>query len=123
MTSLTRLTGLLLLSCLAMPAGAVSALELAEAMPEASSQGLLIARGGGRGGGGGGHRAGGGGGGHRGQTGFKTAGTSFNRGQNKPAGGWSSAVGSDRARPSLDRPSGNRGGTRDLRPVGGQAGT
>jgi hypothetical protein len=98
------------------------------------SEAELLARGGGRAGGGshgGGARAGGGnragaGGGHRAQSGFQGAGGSFNRGSAKPSGGWSSKVGSDKARPSLDRPVASRDGNRDFnrdgnRDIGRQA--
>ena len=86
--------------------------------------GLLARGGGGRGGGGrigggggggGGHRGGGGaGGGHRPQTGFQSAGGGLNSGSSRPSGGWSNKLGSDKARPSLDRPAAQRDGNRNL---------
>ena len=83
---------------------------------------LLARGGGGRGGGGGGGRIGGGGGGghraggggNRPQTGFQGAGGGLNRGSSRPSGGWSNKLGSDNARPSLDRPVAQRDGNRNL---------
>lgn len=117
----------LLLGSLAMPLTGPQALALSPApssIRPADSAAELLARGGGRsgggaraGGGGSRARAGGGGGGRAGggqraQSGFQGAGGGFNRGTAKPSGGWSSKVGSDKARPSLDRPAAPRDGTR-----------
>jgi hypothetical protein len=75
----------------------------------------------GRLGGGGGGGGGGGAGRNRVQTGFQGASGSFNRGDNRPIGGWSNRVGSG-ARPSLDRPIANRDlqGQRQLNRDGGR---
>jgi hypothetical protein len=59
----------------------------------------------------------------RGQTGFQGAGSSLNRGDRRPSGGWSNSVQGGAARPSLDRPA-NRDGGRAVgsgssRPAGG----
>ncbi len=125
--------GLLLLPGLAVPLEAAqrAPLAAATAAAEAADTSWLARGGGGRGGGGGGARSGGGGrgggggarsgsgGGHRsaaggrgGQTGFQNAGGGLNRGSNRPTGGWGERVGSDRARPSLDRPVSRRDGNR-----------
>ena len=125
MKPLAQLSGALLLSVLALPAGLAEASEsFSQAFPS-PSQSLLLARGGGGGvrhggggGGGGARHGGGGGGGHRAQTGFQSAGGGLNRGDSKPTGGWSKKLNSDRARPSMERPvatrSINRDGARDL---------
>ena len=55
-----------------------------------------------------------GGGGNRPQTGFQGAGGGLNRGSSRPSGGWSNKLGSDNARPSLDRPVAQRDGNRNL---------
>lgn len=121
MTALQRCSALVLLSSLVLPISGAEALA-SGVLPEASEVQLLARGGGGRGGGGGrlgggggggGARLGGGGGlagggGRRAQTGFQGAGVGFNRGDVRPSGGWSSRVGSDSARPSLDRAAVNR---------------
>ncbi len=121
MTSHTTLTAALLCSCLSLPSLAVplSAASLLEAsstkVPESSQWLARGGGGGGRAGGGGGRSFGGGAGGGRGfeggagrgagrvNTGFAGAGSGLNRGSDRPAGGWSSRVQSDRAMPSLNR--------------------
>jgi hypothetical protein len=51
--------------------------------------------------------------GHHLQTGFQSAGGGLNRGSTKPTGGWSNKVGSERSRPSLERPAVARSLDRD----------
>ena len=118
MNVLTGLTRLLLVGALAAPAGARVVME-STAQPEAASSQLIARAGGGGGRVGGGSRGGGArGGGSRGHTGFSSAGGGLNRGSARPTGGWSNKVGTERARPSMDRPAANRSlagsGSRDL---------
>ena len=124
MTSHSTMAVWLLLGSLTMPLAGSQALAVSQsAAPSAVSSvpDLLARGGGGRGGGGGGgggriggggHRAGGGG--NRPQTGFQGAGGGLNRGSSRPSGGWSNKLGSDNARPSLDRPVAQRDGNRNL---------
>ena len=109
MTVFSRVVALVVLSSLALPA-----MPVAAAQPTAASSTLplLLARGGGGGRFGAGVA--------RPNTGFAAAGSGLNRGTNRPAGGWSSKVPSDRAMPSLARPASglnrtpDRIGNRDL---------
>jgi hypothetical protein len=109
--------GLLLAGLLALPAlptGAAQAFSASVPAPQDSQE--LLAR---KGGGGGGSRGGRGGGGgsrpsaSRGASGFKSSGSSLNRGSNKPSGGWSSRS-NQKGGPSLDarRSTDNRGNNR-----------
>ncbi|MBM5824768.1 MAG: hypothetical protein FJ054_05270 [Cyanobacteria bacterium M_surface_10_m2_119] len=103
-----------LLALLALPTGAAQAFSASVPAPQDSQE--LLAR---KGGGGGGSRGGRGGGGgsrpsaSRGASGFKSSGSSLNRGSNKPSGGWSSRS-NQKGGPSLDarRSSDNRGNNR-----------
>jgi hypothetical protein len=98
-------------SLLMPPATAAAFLPAAQPLPDAVAQQLLA-------------RIGGGGGGARAprasasrpHSGFGTAGGGLNRGSTRPSGGWSSKVAPERARPSLDRATAPRSGTRDLSP-------
>ena len=120
MNVFTGLSTLLLAGALAAPAGSSCALELT-AQPEAVFSAVIARAGGGGGRVGGGSRGGGPRGGNpaRGQTGFSSAGGGLNRGSSRPTGGWTNKVGTDRARPSMDRPAANRSlagtGSRDLK--------
>ena len=124
MTSHSNVAVWLLLGSLTMPFTGLQALAVSQhAAPSAASAvpELLARGGGGRAGGGGGRIGGGGGGGHRAggggnrpQTGFQGAGGGLNRGSARPSGGWSNKLGSDNARPSLDRPVAQRDGIRNL---------
>lgn len=119
MTVLQRCSALVLLSSLVLPLSGAEGLAAGSGSRPEATAAQLLARGGGGGrmgggGGGGGGRLGGGGGGfgggggRRAQTGFQGAGAGLNRGDARPTGGWSSRVGSDSARPSLDRSAINR---------------
>ena len=136
MTSPSNVAVWLLLGSLAMPLAGPQALAasgspvpsvsaVAASLPAGAADTGLLARGGGggRGGGrgGGGGRIGGGAGAHRAggvgnrpQTGFQGAGGGLNRGSSRPSGGWSNRLGSDHARPSLDRPATPRDGNRTI---------
>lgn len=93
MTAIQRCNALLLMSSLLLPLSAAQAID-STPKTEASPAMLLARGGGGRARGGGGHRV---------QTGFQGAGSGLNRGDARPSGGWSQRLGSDSARPSLDR--------------------
>lgn len=101
--------GLLLAGLLALPALPTEAVQAFSASPPAphDSQELLARKGGGGGGGSRASRGGGSrGGGSRprasgGASGFKSSGSSLNRGSNKPSGGWSSRT-NQKGGPSLD---------------------
>ncbi len=101
--------GLLLAGLLALPALPTEAVQAFSASPPAphDSQELLARKGGGGGGGSRASRGGGSrGGGSRprasgGSSGFKSSGSSLNRGSNKPSGGWSSRT-NQKGGPSLD---------------------
>jgi hypothetical protein len=101
--------GLLLAGLLALPALPTEAVQAFSASPQAphDSQELLARKGGGGGGGSRASRGGGSrGGGSRprasgGASGFKSSGSSLNRGSNKPSGGWSSRT-NQKGGPSLD---------------------
>ena len=125
MTSHSNVAVWLLLGSLTMPLAGPMALAAPPAAPSDSlspgAEATLLARGGGGrggggriGGGGGGGARHAGGGGHRPQTGFQGAGGGLNRGSSRPSGGWSNKLGSDQARPSLDRPVAQRDGNRNL---------
>lgn len=121
----TGFSVLALSATLIQPAAVDAALHPAsQDSPAASVQAWFARGGGGRGGGGrgggGGARSGGsrsGGDRMRGQTGFQGGGSSLNRGDRRPSGGWSNSVQSAGARPSLDRPAG-----RDLSGTPGRGG-
>lgn len=113
MNVLTAFSTLLLVGAFAAPAGITFALERTTQPEAVFSSAIARAGGGGRvGGGSGGGRA------TRGHTGFSGAGGGLNRGSSRPTGGWTNNVGTDRARPSMDRPAANRAlnrdGTREL---------
>lgn len=119
MSVLTGFSCVLLAAALAAPTGASLALER-PVEPDPGSSELIARAGGGGGRASGGSRGSGsrGGGAPRAHTGFSSAGGGLNRGSTRPTGGWSNKVGSDRARPSMDRPAANRSlpgsGSRDL---------
>lgn len=110
--------GLLLAGLLSLPALPAEAAQfLLEPGPTGAQSPELIAR---KGGGGGG-RSGGGGGSRsrasRGSSGFKSSGSSLNRGSKKPSGGWSSRS-NQKGGPSLDQRKGSdsrKSGNRDSR--------
>ena len=116
------------------PASGAHRFAADEAVFAPGAESDLLARAGGGRGGGGGRSAGrsggggnhGGGGGNRGggrpQTGFQSAGGGLNRGSSRPSGGWSNKLGSDKARPSLDRPVAQRDGQRNLNRNGNRNG-
>ena len=91
------------LPSIALPLSAASSFDASSTRLPESSQWLVRGGGGGGRAGGGGRSFGGGGGAGRANTGFAGAGSGLNRGSDRPAGGWSSRVQSDRAMPSLNR--------------------
>lgn len=98
--------GLLLAGLLALPAlPAEAARTVSSSQPMSQETHELLARKGGGGGGSRGGRGGGGGGSRprasKGSTGFKSSGSSLNRGSTKPSGGWSTRT-NQKNGPSLD---------------------
>lgn len=99
MTTIRGFGALLVVGSMMLPLGATQALEMQQRPEAGAIRPSLIARG--RGGWGGAGRMGGG---FRAQTGFQGAGTGLNRGNSQPTGGWSSRLGSNTARPTLNQP-------------------